>query len=62
MIVLPLTFEAQVAEACGLSELNVDPGSLRVDELSAENVTVRFTVVTSIPQAELTALIRQHVS
>ena len=48
-------FEATVVEAAGLSQLNVEPGSLRIDELSAPNVTVRVTVVGSVPREVVAA-------
>lgn len=48
-------FEAAVLEGAGLSGLNVEPGSLRIDELSAPNVTVRVTVVASVPREVVAA-------
>lgn len=55
-VVMGPTFESGVLEAAGLGDLNVVPGSLRIDELSAPNVTVRVTVVGSVPRSVVAAL------
>jgi hypothetical protein len=48
-------FEAAIVDAAGLSSLNVEPGSLRIDELSAPNVTVRVTVIGSVAREVVAA-------
>lgn len=48
-------FEAQIVDAAGFAGLNVEPGSLRIDELSAPLVTVRVVVVGSVPREVVAA-------
>lgn len=56
-VVLGQMFEQGVVEAAGLSGLVVEPGSLRIDELSAPLVTVRVTVVASVPKSVIDGLV-----
>lgn len=56
-VVLGAAFEQAVVEAAGLSGLLVEPGSLRIDELSAPDVTVRVTVVGSVPKSVIDSLV-----
>jgi hypothetical protein len=55
--VLGPAFEQGVLVAAGLDGLNVEPGSLRIDELGAENVTVRVTVIGTVPKSVVDGLV-----
>jgi hypothetical protein len=48
-------FEQQVVEAAGFGGLVVEAGSLQIDELSAPNVTVRVTVIGTVPREVVAA-------
>lgn len=49
MLVLGADFERAIAEAAGVGELNLEPGSLRVDTVTDPVTTVRFTLVLQVP-------------
>ena len=55
-VVLGSSFEAGMIAAAGLTELNIEPGSIRVADMSADMVTARFTIVTAVPKATVMGL------
>lgn len=42
-------FEQAIIAAAGLEDLNLDPGSMRIDLVNDPVTTVRFTVVADVP-------------
>lgn len=48
--------------AAGLGELNVEPGSMQIDALNAADVTVRVTVIGSVPKTAIDQLVVAYFS
>jgi hypothetical protein len=54
-------FEEAIIAAAGLQELNIDPGSMRIDLLNAPVTTVRFTLVVDVPVEAVTAALTEAI-
>ena len=50
-------FEQGIITAANLGALNIEPGSMRIRELSSPDVTVRLTVIASVPRSAVDALV-----
>ncbi|MFF2274217.1 hypothetical protein ACFVTX_18225 [Agromyces sp. NPDC058136] len=55
-------FEQVIAEAAGLKELSVEPGSLEIELVNAPMTTVRFTVLVDLPVEAVRAAISDALS
>lgn len=60
-VVLGAGFEQAVIAAAGLQGLNLDPGSMRIDQVDEPVVTVRFTLVVQVPAEQVRAAIVEAV-
>jgi hypothetical protein len=49
-------FELGVIQAAGLQVLNIEPGSLRIRDLESPNVTVRLTLIATVPRTVIDGL------
>jgi hypothetical protein len=56
------TFEQHITTAAGLDKLNVEPGSLRIDELNADQITIRVTVVGTVDGVTVRQLINESLT
>lgn len=54
-------FETAIIAAAGLQELNIDPGSMRIDLLNDPVTTVRFTIVVDVAVAAVRAALADAI-
>jgi hypothetical protein len=49
-------FELGVIQAAGFQALNIEPGSLRIRDLESPDVTVRLTLIATVPRTVINGL------
>lgn len=52
-------FESAMIAAANLENANIEPGTIRIDEMNAEMVTVRFTVIRAVKRTTVLQLAKE---